>query len=553
MIQMALPQSKREIKQSIKNLDIINAIGAGLSLIDKDMKIVWINKIQSQWFGAPGKIRGTYCYKAYQHKDKICPDCPIVRSFKTGKIEYCRDVLYTKEGKKKRYYQLTAAPIRDFKGRITHVLELVQDMTKQKELELQEQRIKRGLEEANKKLMANINGLEERTKNLRASANIIKKLNASLERKVRQKTENLQILYKELLTIFEISRIVSSSLDTKEVFSLIAKMSCELLNARASDLRLLDDKKQLLLNMGSFGLSKNYLSNTLLRSDEGIAGLIVKHKKAITVSDVSKDTRVRYPKYITKEGITAMLGVPVIFNEEALGALIVYKEAGQKYAINDELILSTFASQAAIAIKNAQLHRDVNETYLDTISTLVLTVEARDAYTQGHSSRVTRYAIDIARAMKISEMEVEALRRCGKLHDIGKIAIPDNLLKTPKILTITEKAQIELHPIIGVRIVAPLKFLEYGIVIIRSHHERYDGNGYPDGLRGHSIPMVARILSVADAFDAMTSDRPYRRKMTLETAIKELELNSGTQFDPLVVEIFLKLLRRNLETDIKIE
>ncbi|MFH1239541.1 MAG: HD domain-containing phosphohydrolase, partial [bacterium] len=455
------------------------------------------------------------------------------------------------KGKRRHYYQLTAAPIRDIKGRITHVLELVQDVTRQKELELQEQQIKKGLEEVNRKLLSDIGDMEEKTKHLRESANIIKRLNVNLEKKVRQKTDNLQLLYKELLTIFEISRIVSSSLDTREVFSLIAKMSCELLNARASDLRLLDEKRQWLLNMGSFGLSKNYLNNTLLHNDEGIAGLIVKYKKPITISDVAKDSRIRYPKYIQKEGITALMGVPIIFDGEALGALIVYKEGGQKYAINDELILATFASQAAIAIKNAQLHRNVNETYLDTISTLVLTVEARDSYTQGHSSRVTRYSIDIARAMKVSEMEVEYIRRCGKLHDIGKIAIPDSLLKAPKILSITEKAQIELHPIIGVRILAPLKFLEYGVAIIRSHHERYDGNGYPDGLRGQSIPMVARILSVADAFDAMTSDRPYRRKMELPMAIKEIELNSGTQFDPVVVEAFLKLLKRNPQPEIK--
>ncbi|MFH1238685.1 MAG: PAS domain-containing protein, partial [bacterium] len=143
MMHAGLPQNKQEIKQSIKNLDIVNGIGAGLSLIDRDMKVVWINKIQSQWFGPPGNIRGAYCYKTYQHTDKICPDCPIIKSFKTGKIEYCRDMLYTKKGKRRHYYQLTAAPIRDIKGRITHVLELVQDVTRQKELELQEQQIKK--------------------------------------------------------------------------------------------------------------------------------------------------------------------------------------------------------------------------------------------------------------------------------------------------------------------------------------------------------------------------------------------------------------------------
>ena len=145
--------------------------------------------------------------------------------------------------------------------------------------------------------------------------------------------------------------------------------------------------------------------------------------------------------------------------------------------------------------------------------------------------------------MKIPDIQMEAIRNCGKLHDIGKIAIPDSLLKAPKILNIAEKAQIELHPIIGVRIVAPLRFLENGWPLIRSHHERYDGNGYPDGLRGDSIPLIARILAVADAFDAMTSNRPYRNKLDINRALKELEINSGTQFDPLIVETFLELLK----------
>ncbi|MFH1784183.1 MAG: HD domain-containing phosphohydrolase [bacterium] len=541
MIKVRIPEKKRDIKQSIKNLDIANGLGAGLSLINKKMKVVWVNKIQAKWFGPPAVIRGSYCYKIYHDREQVCPDCPTIKSFRSGKTESCIQTKFTKTGKTK-YFMVTAAPIRDKRGIITHVLELVQDVSRQRRLEEEKKKTGKKLIEVNKKLSSSISELKEKSRTLKDTRDTVKKLNLTLERKVRQKTKNLEVLYKELISIFEISRVISSTVDLKEVFSLIARMSCDLLNSKASILRLLDEKKEFLVPVGSVGLSSDYLNNTPIKDGEGIPGLILKHKRPILIKDTNTDYRVKYPDYIKKEGINAILGVPVLFDGESLGTLVVYKNSGNKYSVTDEMVLSTFATQAAIAIKNAQLHKYINENYLDTINTLILTVEARDPYTQGHSSRVTRYSIDIARALKMSDSDVDAIRKCGKLHDIGKIAIPDQLLKTPKALNVTERAQIELHPIIGVRIVAPLRFLERGLVIIRSHHERYDGTGYPDGLRGESIPFIARILSVADAFDAMTSNRPYRNKMNIEKAMEELEFHRGTQFDPIIVDTFLSIL-----------
>ena len=158
---------------------------------------------------------------------------------------------------------------------------------------------------------------------------------------------------------------------------------------------------------------------------------------------------------------------------------------------------------------------------------------------RGHSERVTDIAVDIARHMKLPESDLHILRTAGKLHDIGKITISDSILSKTEKLTPSDWAEIHLHTIRGVEIVMPLKFLEPGISLIRNHHEKYDGGGYPDGLRGDSIPLLARVVTVADAFDAMTSDRPYRAGMPLEKVVGIFREGRGTQWAADVVDILL--------------
>jgi len=181
-------------------------------------------------------------------------------------------------------------------------------------------------------------------------------------------------------------------------------------------------------------------------------------------------------------------------------------------------------------------------SHINTIKALAAAVEARDAYTMGHSEKVTKYALDIAHVMKITKENKVMLSYCGRLHDIGKIAISDSILSKKDILTKEERKEIEKHPIKGVEILSKLKFLENSVPIIKYHHERYDGKGYPEGIKGGEIPLLSRIIGCADAFDAMTSDRAYRSKMSLEKALKELKINRGKQFDPEIIDIFIALV-----------
>ncbi|MDP2938585.1 MAG: HD-GYP domain-containing protein [Candidatus Omnitrophota bacterium] len=186
----------------------------------------------------------------------------------------------------------------------------------------------------------------------------------------------------------------------------------------------------------------------------------------------------------------------------------------------------------------------IKESHVDTIMALVLSQEAKDRYTYGHSERVTKYSVAIAREMGLMELDIEIIERSGKLHDIGKIGISDDVLFAEGNLDEEKMNIIRTHPAKGVNILEPLKFLDREKDIIRHHHERYDGKGYPDGIKGEQISIGARIMAVADAFDAMRSNRPYKQNLSKAEIISELLNNSGTQFDPKIVNTFLKIMDR---------
>ena len=181
---------------------------------------------------------------------------------------------------------------------------------------------------------------------------------------------------------------------------------------------------------------------------------------------------------------------------------------------------------------------------IDTIATLILTEEAKDPYVRGHSKRVTRCAVELARELGLSEKECKTIERAGILHDIGKIGISDLILHKPGSLNQEEWVVIKKHPRRAIEILEPLRFLTKEKEIICHHHERFDGKGYPDGSKGEEIPPGARIMAIADTFDAMNSERPYRKPLSEEAIVSELKNASGNQLDPRIVTTFLKLLTK---------
>ncbi len=234
-----------------------------------------------------------------------------------------------------------------------------------------------------------------------------------------------------------------------------------------------------------------------------------------------------------------MLSIPFSINGEVYGILNASEKADGTGFSEDEIgLVLTFAKKAALRIENNALYDVFYSSMVSALKSLVNSIEARDSYTKQHSERVTKYALQIAEEMGLDEEEKNAIGFGGYLHDIGKIGVRDTVLLKPGVLDEDELAEIKLHPIIGDNIMAPLRFLPKEKALIRHHHERFDGKGYPDGLSGEQLPIMVRILSVADTYDAMTSVRPYRSAKPHQSALKELLKCSNSQFDGQVVQAF---------------
>ncbi len=235
--------------------------------------------------------------------------------------------------------------------------------------------------------------------------------------------------------------------------------------------------------------------------------------------------------------VSAAISVPLFLRNEMIGVLNADKRrSGGRFDAHEVKLLYIFASQVAVSVENVRLHENLKEKLLNAVSTLAMALEAKDAYTRGHSQRVSHYSVQIARELGLHEREIEAIRLAGILHDIGKIGIRDEILHKEGKLTEEEWKQIRKHPEVSVSILSRIPDLKGILKIIRHHHEHYNGKGYPSGLVGEQIPLGARILAVTDMLDALISDRPYREKITFMEAVEEIRKVSGTQLDPRIVE-----------------
>jgi len=241
------------------------------------------------------------------------------------------------------------------------------------------------------------------------------------------------------------------------------------------------------------------------------------------------------------QSLAATMSVQMAVHGEVLGILSAGTARPGVLTEADRRILSTIASQAAAGLESTRAYAWVQNNYLATIQSLAKSLEAKDTYTSGHSMRVAETAVQIAEAMGLDAEQVAMIRYAATLHDIGKIGVEDSTIRSPKRLSAEELESVRRHPELGEEILRPVQMLRPALPLIRHHHERWDGTGYPDGLAGEEIPLGARIIAVADAFDAMTSTRPYRERLSTAEALRELYVNRGKQFDPEVVYAFLEL------------
>ncbi len=269
--------------------------------------------------------------------------------------------------------------------------------------------------------------------------------------------------------------------------------------------------------------------------DEGVIWKAIEAKKPSAFCRLADTV---YRDYLP--GHRSLMVCPIIGKTRVIGALVAAdKQCDDEFFSSDSKLLMAISSQAGMAIENALLYGELESLLVGAIRSLVKALEASSCWTAGHTERVTEYAVGIGRVMGQPDEVIEKLQICSLLHDIGKIATPKEILNKNGTLDDSEWLEIQRHPALGAEILVELKQFKDIILSIKYHHEHWDGQNGVYGLRGEEIPLMARILAVADAFDAMTSDRPYRKMMPRDSAVKEIERCSGSQFDPAVVRAFL--------------
>lgn len=374
---------------------------------------------------------------------------------------------------------------------------------------------------------------------------VLKKAKA-LEEQLAKIIRRAEDYTKHLELFMQFSSILNSTLDPVRVREMAMKATCELLGSQGSTLYLVDEEKNELYFEAIVGsVNSEQLKEIRLPIDESsIAGTVAATRKSILVNDVGSDKR-HYKKADQKNKFTTknMICVPVESKGKLLGVLQALNRPGEDFEAGDLRLLETLAHQVAIAVENAQLYQNLKTQFYETITAMATAIEAKDRYTGGHTKRVALFSELIAKYMGMSKEEIEEVKLSAILHDIGKIGIDDKVLKKQAPLEHEEWEHMKLHPEMGYKILGHVRSMKKITDGMRLHHERPDGLGYPLGLKGDEIPVIASIISVADTFDAMTSTRPYRKGLDYEVAFEEIVRHRGTQFDEKVVDAFIKAFK----------
>ena len=368
--------------------------------------------------------------------------------------------------------------------------------------------------------------------------------------KYKQSEEKIQIQLEQLAALRAIDLAITSGLDLSETLSMILEHVRKYLNIDAASVLLLNPHNQLLEFAARVGFRTSAMQHTHLNIGEGLAGQSVQKRKIIHVPNLKtrKTGLLRSPDF-SRENFITYYAIPLIAKEQVLGVLEIFHRSTLSADQNWMNFLNTLAGQAAIAIDNAMMFKDLQHSNLDltlaydkTIDGWSRALDLRDKETEDHTRRVTELTLRLAQRMEISDEELIHIRRGATLHDVGKVAMPDDILFKPAPLTTEEWGIMRRHPEIAAEMLKPISYLAPALPIPRSHHEKWDGSGYPDGLAGEDIPLAARLFAFADVYDALTSDRPYRRAWSQADTLGFIHENAGAHFDPQIVPVFMQMM-----------
>jgi len=355
---------------------------------------------------------------------------------------------------------------------------------------------------------------------------------------LKQSYTDLRRRYSQLTNLYKISKAVSTTHDLDQLLHLVLRQSLDLMGADTGSIMLITPSGRELKIRAAEGLDEETVAKARVKLGEGISGYVAATGKPLMIQNGVRKARVPGGK-----DVQDALSVPLIANEKVIGVINANNKHGNKFDRQDLRFFTTLAGQIAAAISNATLVDNIQEAYFNTIKVLAAAIDAKDKYTHGHSERVAKYAVTIGRQLGLSREDLTRIEAAGYLHDIGKIGVPDSILNKEGPLTDEEFDMIKQHPVKAAEILGHIN-LPWGDVVpgVRGHHERYDGRGYPDSIAGEDISRDARIIAVADSFDAMTSDRPYRKGLDRTTAITELVKGRAMQFDSEAVDAFIPAL-----------
>lgn len=367
--------------------------------------------------------------------------------------------------------------------------------------------------------------------------------------RLKQAEEQIQKQLSRLNALHTIDMAINSSMDMQITLDVLLNQALYQLNADAAALLLFNQPTQSLELAASRGFRANPLGRSPLRLSDGFAGKVINERRAVHIPNMMEAGRgLKQITSLASEAFVEYYAVPLIAKGQIKGVLEVFQRSSTERSPEWLNFLEVLGGQAAIAIDNSQLVQSLHRSNMEIFAAYDATIEGwsramdlRDKETEGHTQRVTTMTVKLARAVGISEADIIHIQRGGLLHDMGKLGVPDNILLKAGSLTEEEWEIMRQHPTFALNMLAPIAYLKNAIDIPYCHHEKWDGTGYPRRLKGDQIPLAARIFAIADVWDALASDRPYRTAWSHEKVLAYIKEQSGKHFDPQVVEAFLKM------------
>jgi len=355
----------------------------------------------------------------------------------------------------------------------------------------------------------------------------------------KQIQEEILARNRELSVMNDVAAAVNRSLRLDEILDAALDKSMEIVGKSEAGAFLYDEESRRLKLAASRDIPSSVLvDESKFSPEECLCGYAFKKCELVHIKDYVKDERFKG----TEKKSDRIIVVPIPHHNRVLGVMFFYTAPGYEPTDAELRLLTAVGHQVGVAIENAYLYQKLEESYLETIKALALAVDAKDPYTRDHSERVRRWSVLIAEKLSLDEDAMRDIRFASLLHDVGKLGTSELVLNKPGELTDEEYEEMRQHPLIGSELLANISILRDAKDIVLHHHEFFGGGGYPHGLKGDKIPIGARIIAIADAFEAMTADRPYRNALDHEAAKTKLRELAGSQFDPELVELFLSLV-----------